>query len=120
MLTTSDPSNTSDEPTGAHGREGSIPILFLLVPPAHVAAAVIFCVLRDHQLSLPDPYNNPFTNWSTGFFLFAGALWVLGGFWTIFRIRSGRLVPKLVVAWLILATLPSALFIIQMFRFVFP
>jgi len=28
---------------------------------------VAFAVLRRHQLSLPDPYNNPYTTWSTAF-----------------------------------------------------
>jgi hypothetical protein len=32
----------------------------LLVPATFVA----FRLLRNHQLSLPDPYNNPYTNWS--------------------------------------------------------
>jgi hypothetical protein len=120
MLNTTDPANPSAEPAEPCRLDTRIPILFLLVPPAHVAAAVIFFVLRDHQLSLPDPYNNPYTNWSTGFLLSAGALWVLGGIWTILRARSGQLVPKLVVVWLVLATLPAALFLIQMLAFIYP
>ncbi|HVT89360.1 MAG TPA: hypothetical protein VHD56_10945 [Tepidisphaeraceae bacterium] len=36
-------------------------VVTLLVPASYVT----FRVLRNHQLSLPDPFNNPYTGWST-------------------------------------------------------
>ncbi len=51
-----------------------IAVLVLLIPLCFTA----FVVLRDIQLSLPDPYNNPYTNWSTSFLLAVMILWMLG------------------------------------------
>ena len=97
-----------------------VPVLFLLVPAAHVAALVTFGVLRERQASMPDPYDNPYTDWSTGFLLSAGALWFLGGIWTVIRARRQQPVPVLVVTWLLLATLLVLGFFIGMIAFVFP
>jgi hypothetical protein len=85
-----------------------------------VGALAAFGVLRDRQVSLPDPYNNPYTDWSTGFLCSAGALWLLGSIWTVIRARQQRRVPALVVVWLVLAALLVMGFFIGMMAFVSP
>lgn len=113
MVTASD----SEERHGAlhetRPREVRVPVLFQLVPVAHMGSLVTFGVLRAHQ-------NNPYTDWSTGFLLSAGALWFLGGAWTVIRARRQQRVPTLVVAWLVLATLLVLVFFTGMMAFLFP
>jgi hypothetical protein len=37
----------------------------LVVTLLILVSFIVFCLLRRRQLSLPDPYNNPYSNWST-------------------------------------------------------
>ncbi len=89
----------------------------LLVPATFVA----FALLRRHQLSLPDPYNNPYTNWSTACLMGFFALTIVASLTlALTRGRIGRVVlwgASLVTgaAWLCVAW-----FLLSMLRFVCP
>ena len=88
----------------------------LLVPVLFVA----FCVLRRIQLSLPDPYNNPYTDWSTLCLLGVLVFWIVGLIMmSIFRNDLARVTRVSATVVLGLATLFAAFFIIGLFRFVF-
>ena len=58
--------------------------------------------LRSHQLSLDDPYNNPYTNWSTACLLLSLLMFIVGAIWSLNRISRGAPVPILVWLWLVL------------------
>jgi hypothetical protein len=91
--------------------------LTLLLPIAFVS----FELLRRHQLSLPDPYNNPYTSWSTGCLL---ALPVLAVADVIviaaWRRRIARPVLALSLVLLGLAGLFVVWFVVGLVRFLFP
>ena len=82
---------------------------------------VTFVVLRRHQLSLPDPYNNLYTTWSTLFLFAAFGLWIAGLVLVLVFRRSLILATWLIASpILILTTLFVVSFIVGMIMFVFP
>jgi hypothetical protein len=67
-----------------------------------VSAFVTFTILRRRQLSLPDPYNNPCTNWSTAFLLVVPFAWL---FDLVLLLANRRRVEKgvAILAWIVVA-----------------
>jgi hypothetical protein len=120
MATARDSGELLSELHASRPGDARIPVLFLLVPVVHVGALAAFVVLRDHQVSLPDHYNDPYPDWSMSCLLSAGALWFLGGIWTVIRAMRRQRVPPLVGAWLAVATVLVLGFSIQMMAFLFP
>jgi hypothetical protein len=92
-------------------------VVTLLVPSTYVA----FRLLRNHQLSLPDPYNNPYTNWSTVCLLAFFALSLTDFVLLIaLRRRVARSVRYLGVLALLGSGTYIAWFVIGMLRFIYP
>ncbi len=91
-----------------------------VVAAGHLVVLAAFYVLRRHQLSLPDPYNNPFTGWSTACLLVSFALWGAGLAWCVWRVRRRLRVPLSVWVWLVAATLYVSSVFVNLLRFVFP
>lgn len=100
--------------------QARVPVLYMLLPVVHVLAVIAFAKLRDHQLSLPDPYNNPYTTWSTLCLCLAGALWLIGCIWTAVRIKRQRRLSWIVGIWLTLATYKALALLLAMLLFFFP
>ena len=86
-----------------------------------VACFLAFRVFRRHQLSLPDPYNNPFTDISTAFMIAFVVFW-LATFVTICILRRSVTRPAAILTWTVVGMGGAyiVVFLIQMFLFLFP
>jgi len=86
-----------------------------------VACFIAFRVFRRHQLSLPDPYNNPFTDISTAFMIAFVVFW-LANLVTICILRSSVTRPSAILPWTVVGMggIYIVVFLIQMFLFIFP
>lgn len=86
-----------------------------------VSSFLAFRVFRRHQLSLPDPYNNPFTDISTAFMIAFVVLW-LATLVTICVLRRSVTRPAAILPWTVvgLGGAYIVLFLVQMFLFLFP
>lgn len=51
-------------------------VIVLTLSSAMLMSFVAFSGLRIYQLSLDDPYNNPYTDWSTAFLILFLVLWI--------------------------------------------
>ena len=103
---------------GADIASASVPLAYSLLPAVHVVVWVTFALLRGHQLSLPDPYDNPYGDWSTTCLLLSLAIWLVGLGWTLWRFARRAHIPLLVVAWLALATLFALWFLLGLLAIV--
>jgi hypothetical protein len=91
--------------------------LTLIIPIAFVA----FYILRKHQLSLPDPYNNPYTNLSTACLLTVLLSW-MADFVALVALRSRIYRPVVTLASVVVGIGGAYVvwFFIGMLRMVFP
>lgn len=92
-------------------------VLTILLPASFGA----FVPLRAHQLSLPDPYNNPYTDWSTACLLTFFATLLVE---PVVLVRVGRRIPVR-LRWaatvvVVLACLPAVRFVYGCVRFMLP
>ena len=86
-----------------------------------VACFVAFRGFRRYQLSLPDPYNNPFTDISTVFMIAFAVLW-LATLVTICILRRSVTRPAAILPWTVVGMGGAYIivFLIQMFLFLYP
>jgi hypothetical protein len=86
-----------------------------------VTTFLAFSIFRRYQLSLPDPYNNPFTDISTAFMIAFVALW-LATLVSISVLRRSVTRRAVMLTWTVvgLGGAYIIVFLIQMFLFLFP
>ena len=98
----------------------STPVALTVIAAFQVVLLIAAILLRKHQLSLPDPYNNPYTNWSTICFLSSMTLWLAGVGWSITRTSRRAPLSLFVWVWLVLSTAYVAWVLINLMRFMAP
>ena len=86
-----------------------------------IATFVGFQLLRRHQLSLPDPYNNPYTILSTGCLLSFFASWLMDLLVLLLLARHYRGAVAF-IAWTVFVVAGAyvAGFVVGMIRFIVP
>jgi hypothetical protein len=83
-----------------------------------VASFLAFAYLRRVQLSLPDPYNNPYTTWSTVCVLAFFAFWLCDCLLVIgLRRRLPVSVARLSLAIIVAGGLLIGSFLVNLLRF---
>jgi hypothetical protein len=101
--------NPYEPPVSSHGyasvsNRRSSPTLLSLTVTTQFGLLAVAIFLRSRQLSLEDPYNNPYTTWSTLSFLLSIALFGIGIGWSGYRVSHGAAVPVLLWLWLAMST----------------
>ena len=85
------------------------------------ATYLVFRILRRHQLSLSDPYNNSYTIWSTAFLLAFFGLVVCDLVLVLtFRRRVARSVAVFAYVVLGFSAIYALCFVVGVLRMIFP
>ena len=98
-------------------RDTTIGILTASIPLCYAA----FAVLRSRQLSLPDPYSNSYTTWSTAFLGAFVVAWV-ADLVALLRLSRGIRSTTKLAGWSIVAlgAIEIGWSVVSMVRFVEP
>ena len=88
----------------------------LLINTLFIAMAIF---LRRVQLLQPDPYNNPYTTWSSGLLLGYIGSWLVGLAWSIILLSRGQRLGALSWIWFAASIVYSMWFFINLGRMVF-